>query len=69
MATVNVTMTRTVTLTLSEDEARWLKGALQNPLGTTPDEEDPKDGAIRRTLFTSLHAGLEHVPSAFNGEG
>lgn len=40
----------TVTLTLEEEEALWLKGLVQNPIGCTPDQE-PKDQAEMRRRF------------------
>lgn len=44
-----------VTLVLSEEEASWLRGVMQNPLYNVPlEEEDPVDNAMRRTFFTAL---------------
>ena len=44
-----------IVLTLNEEEARWLKGILQNPLWVdSPDEEDPYDRAMRGKYWDAL---------------
>lgn len=46
---------KSIILDLNEDEAKWLKGVMQNPLnGKAPDEEDPIDKAIRYKFFGAL---------------
>jgi hypothetical protein len=41
-----------ITLVLTEAEAAWLHGNMQNPLGdVTLQEEDPYDNAMRRRFF------------------
>lgn len=42
-----------ITLTLTEKEARWLKGMVQNPL-CYPDEESPENAKMRSSLFHAL---------------
>ena len=47
------------TLVLSEEEARWLKGLVQNPLWVDhPDDENPKDKKIREAFWNALD-GIE----------
>jgi hypothetical protein len=48
-----------IVLELNEKEARWLKGAMKNPLDMkSPGEEPSEDLAIRRNIFESLRAKL-----------
>ena len=44
-----------ITLTLTEDEARWLKSIVQNPLWVDdPNEEDPRDKDMRSRFWVAL---------------
>lgn len=45
----------TVTLTLEEREARWLKSLVQNPIGCTMEEEPEEHAEIRRRFWEALH--------------
>lgn len=47
-----------VGMVLDEDEARWLMGAMQNPLSKYPEDEDPKDREMRERFFTAIRAKL-----------
>ncbi len=47
-----------VTLTLNEDEARWLKGIMQNPLFVedgNPEKENPVDRKYRQIFWDALN--------------
>jgi hypothetical protein len=44
----------TVKLTLTMEEALWLKGIVQNPIGTDLHDEDPKDLAMRQAFWEGL---------------
>jgi len=49
-----------VLLKLSQAEANWLQGVMQNPLhGETPDLEDLSQAAYRRELFEALRGRRE----------
>lgn len=66
MAEAELVKTTYVSLKLTEEEAKWLKGIMQNPLhGQLPTEEDETDkmhrGAIWRTL--RVLPGIESVPT------
>lgn len=43
-------------LTLSFEEAKWLRGQMQNPLGCTPDEEYPEDKEMRHRFFSAVES-------------
>lgn len=43
----------TVTLTLTAEEAWWLKSYMQNPMGN-PAEEEPETAEKRGSIFSSL---------------
>lgn len=51
MATVTTETVKVFTLKLSEDEAKWLQGVMQNPL--IPDES-PTEKRFRELLFFAL---------------
>jgi len=51
MVEVRVTTKKVVALILSETEAKWLKGILQNPLD---EDESQGDSDMRREIFSSL---------------
>lgn len=60
MATTQIATTVTVQITLSLDEARWLKAVLQNPLSDdTPDTEPAPDRHHRKAIWEALHHLLE----------
>jgi len=43
------------TLVLDEQEARWLRGLMQNPIfDEEPDEEPELDRTMRETIWTAL---------------
>ena len=45
-----------VTIILTEAEAKWLKGVLQNPLcGAAYEDEDERDQSTRKTLWDVLN--------------
>jgi hypothetical protein len=57
MVEVRVTTKKVVALVLSEQEARWLKGVMQNPLFHDESEED---SVTRYTIFNGLKdAGIQ----------
>lgn len=44
-----------VVLELTVEEARWLKGVMQNPLwGDSPEEESIEDNNMRRKFFDAI---------------
>ena len=47
-----------ILLSIEAEEARWLKGIMQNPLHgvTDPDKEDEYDKRMRRKYFEILDA-------------
>ena len=47
-----------VVLTLTEEEARWLKHIVQNPLWTDLKQEDPYDRVMRGRYWDALE-GVE----------
>lgn len=55
MKSENITVTH-YRLELTEDEAKWLKGIMQNPLSENEDPrfEDPKDAAMRSKFWDAL---------------
>lgn len=53
MARAKVTPNPTTTLYLSEEEAQWLKGHLQNFHGDVEDEED-QHADMRKAIFSAL---------------
>ncbi len=57
MVEANIETTRKITLCLSEEEARWLRAIVQNPMDVTPAEESPIDSKMRRTFWDAL----EHI--------
>lgn len=54
MAKSEIKQSRTVTLELSEDEARWLKGIMQNPIGCEYDHELIEDQKHRASFWKAL---------------
>ena len=45
-----------IKLTLSEEEAAWLRGVMQNPLhGDHPADEPEEDRAMRELLWDALN--------------
>lgn len=42
------------TLTLTQDEAHWLKGIMQNPIWSSPEDEDSESREFRCNLFHAL---------------
>ena len=43
-----------IALSLDEDEAKWLKSLMQNPIGCSQDEEDPIDEDMRMRFWDAL---------------
>ena len=41
-------------LILNNDEAKWLKSLMQNPIGCSPDEEENDDKQIRAAFWKAL---------------
>jgi hypothetical protein len=56
MAEARVSTKKVIALILSEDEARWLKNIMQNPLNVSqdPSDEDVRDRNFRHNIFNSL---------------
>jgi len=57
MATSTTQVHRTITLVLTENEADWLQGVLQNPISAQADIRLPEIGEhkrIREAIFTAL---------------
>jgi hypothetical protein len=54
MPKIKVQATKTVTLTLTEEEALWLKEAMQNPLGGQASEEPTECCTMRRAYWEAL---------------
>ena len=54
MANVNIKQTPVITLTLSIEEALFIKSITQNTNCVNPVNEDPKDKDIRVNIFTAL---------------
>lgn len=49
---VTTTLVRRIHLDMTEEEAAWLHGVMQNPLHNTPDSmEDPQDARMRQLFF------------------
>ena len=43
------------TLILNEDEAKWLKGLMQNPIfDETPEEEPKEEAKMRKSIWDAL---------------
>lgn len=40
---------------LTKEEAQWLRLLVQNPVGSTPDDESPQDAAMRKKFFTAVN--------------
>lgn len=64
-AIIEVIKTVTVTLTMSEDEAIWLRGAIRNPIyhGILDPEDKVEDGKvkdIREGIYWALDEELEN---------
>ncbi len=58
---VRVTTKKVIALILNEDEAKWLKGIMQNPLseGYDPNKESEEDRDHRHDIFNCLEdAGI-----------
>lgn len=51
MAEAKIVIKRFVTLALNEQEAKWLKAVMQNPLR---EDEDESDSKFREELFETL---------------
>lgn len=50
------TITETITLEMTRDQAEWLKGVMQNPLdGNHPMAEDPYDSNQRLALWSAIN--------------
>ena len=45
---------RKITITLTEREARWLKGVVQNPIGCDRGEEDHEESEMRKRFWDAL---------------
>ena len=57
---MEVTVERTVEVSLNADEAEWLLRAMQNPIGGEhPRDEEPEDREMRSDFFESLCAALQ----------
>lgn len=48
------TKTTEIVITMNENEAKWLKNLVQNPIGSTPDDEPKDDKTIRRSFWDTL---------------
>lgn len=57
---VNTLITKTITLTISEEEARWLKDLLEKPaFASVPTNELIFDKKIRKLFWDTLNDALE----------
>ena len=46
---------KTITITLDQEEAEWLRGVMQNPLHDEhPDEESARDREMRSRFFFAV---------------
>ncbi len=55
MAKLAIQTTRTLTLGLTEEEAKWLREVMQNPLhGEVPCAEDTEHATMRHSIFEAL---------------
>lgn len=69
MAKSTTQVYRTVTLTLTEDEADWLQAVMQNPISPLQDSRLPEVGEHKRhreAIFTALlHSTIppSHAPA------
>jgi len=51
----NISKTITVEFTLNEEEAVWLKGLVQNPIGgVNPEDENEQDRKMRHKFWDVL---------------
>ena len=51
----NISKTIKIEFTLNEEEAVWLKGLVQNPIGgINPDDENEKDRRMRQIFWDAL---------------
>lgn len=53
-------VTKTITLTMNEQEAAWLKGMVQNTKGPN---EHPESAAIRKAFWDALVEALPNEPT------
>lgn len=60
MAQAKIEKKVTITLELTEQEARYIKGLVQNPIGE-PDSEDPTHKIMRKNIWDSLESVVPHV--------
>lgn len=58
-------ITKTTTLTLNEDEARWLKELMQNPLN---ESESYVDKLIRQDFFVALGGTISAPPAIYDDD-
>lgn len=50
-----------ITLKLNKEEAKWLKGAMQNPIwGRIPEEEGTYDKSMRELFWNTLSSTMEN---------
>ena len=49
-----VSMKTVITLELTVEEARWLRGVVQNPIGIDPLDEPAEDKEMRRVFWDAL---------------
>ena len=54
MATATYKTTKVISLTLSAEEADYIKGIVQNYIGENPDNEIFEDKQIRESIFEAL---------------
>jgi len=51
---VEIEVEKTIILTISEHEAEWLKGLMQNPINTDNVNEQERDRRMRSKFFNVL---------------
>ena len=54
MATATYKTIKVITLTLSDEEADYIQGMVQNYIGENPDDEIFEDKQIRKSIFEAL---------------
>lgn len=58
----SIETTTTVKLELTQDEANWLRGIMQNPLhGQNPSEEVDYDRSMRMLFWNVLNKGVDPI--------
>jgi hypothetical protein len=51
---LDIKITKQITLQLTENEARWLKGIMQNPIGISSEKEPEQNYKMRKHFWKAL---------------